>query len=146
MPGAGRNGLKHLDSGGNPRNRHGASAPGRQVACSAGTETFCCDVTMAGALAPAEMNPCSGRGRSLDLTLSGDPPLAGQPLPDARAAIRNYEMDPFSFLVLLVMATFSLLGAGILVSFLVMEWNPGARSEVRRTASRRRARNGKRLS
>jgi hypothetical protein len=56
-------------------------------------------------------------------------------------------MDPFSFLVLCVMATFSLVGAGILVSFLVMERNPGrARSEVRRTASRRRARNGKRLS
>ncbi len=56
-------------------------------------------------------------------------------------------MDPFSFLVLLVMATFSLLGAGILVSFLVMERNPGrARSKVRRPASRRRGRNGKRLS
>jgi hypothetical protein len=55
-------------------------------------------------------------------------------------------MDPFSFLVLFVMATFSLLGAGILVSFLVMERNPGrARAEVRRTAPRR-ARNGKRLS
>jgi hypothetical protein len=93
------------------------------------------------------INPCSSRSRSLDLTLSGDPPLAGQPLPDARAAIRDYVMDPFSFLVLCVMATFSLVGAGILVSFLVMERNPGrARSEVRRPASRRRARNGKCLS
>jgi hypothetical protein len=91
--------------------------------------------------------PLLGPRQSLDLTLSGDPPLAGQPLPDARAAIRNYEMDPFSFLVLLVMATFSLLGAGILVSFLVMERNPGrARSKVRRPASRRRGRSGKRLS
>jgi hypothetical protein len=55
-------------------------------------------------------------------------------------------MDPFSFLSALVMATFSLLGASILVSFLVLERNPGrARAEVRRTASRRRARNGKRL-
>jgi hypothetical protein len=56
-------------------------------------------------------------------------------------------MDPSSFLVALVMATFGLFGASILVSFLVLERNPGrVRSEVRRTASRRRARNGKRLS
>ena len=34
-------------------------------------------------------------------------------------------MDPFSFLILLLMATFTLSSAGLLVGFVVMERNPG---------------------
>jgi hypothetical protein len=52
-------------------------------------------------------------------------------------------MDPFSFLVLITMATFTLFGGSILLSFLVMERNPGQASSARqrRPATRRRARN-----
>jgi hypothetical protein len=49
-------------------------------------------------------------------------------------------MDPFSFLVLITMATFTLCGGSILVSFLVMERNgacPRASRETHRATGRR---------
>jgi hypothetical protein len=51
-------------------------------------------------------------------------------------------MDPFSFLVLLTMATFTLCGGGILLSLVVMERNSGkARAPGQRNpAPGRRAR------
>jgi hypothetical protein len=50
-------------------------------------------------------------------------------------------MDPFSFLILITMATFTLFGGSILLSFLVMERNAGQPSSAPGRATRRRARN-----
>ena len=55
-------------------------------------------------------------------------------------------MDLFSFLILLLMATFTLSSAGLLVGLVVMERSPeSARAGSRRTRPRRRYRNGKRI-
>jgi len=58
------------------------------------------------------------------------------------AMARSSAMDPSSFIVLLIMATFTLFGGSILLGFLVMERNPAHPSSAcqRRPATRRRAR------
>jgi hypothetical protein len=54
-------------------------------------------------------------------------------------------MDLFSFLILLIMATFTLSSAGLLVGLVVVESKPKPSvSDARRSGSRRRARKGKR--
>ena len=52
-------------------------------------------------------------------------------------------MDPFSFLTLLLMATFTLAAGGMLVHLVVLEWNPAPATANVEKASRRR-RNGRR--
>jgi len=54
-------------------------------------------------------------------------------------------MDLFSFLILLIMASFTLSSAGLLVGLVVVERQPKPSvSNPRRSSSRRRARKGKR--
>lgn len=55
-------------------------------------------------------------------------------------------MDPFGFVVLITMATFTLLGGGVLVSLLVLERNPGRSGcNAQPMNRRRRARQRRRL-
>jgi len=55
-------------------------------------------------------------------------------------------MDLFSFLILLLMATFTLSSAGLLVGLVVMERSPErAHAGSRPTRPRRRCRNGRRI-
>jgi hypothetical protein len=50
-------------------------------------------------------------------------------------------MDPFGLLIVLTMATFTLIGGGLLVSLVVMECKPGPanRTQAQRKRARRRA-------
>jgi hypothetical protein len=80
------------------------------------------------------------------LTLSGDPLRPRRPHLCVRAAmLRIARMDLFSFLILLIMASFTLSSAGLLVGLVVVERQPKPSvSDPRRSSSRRRARKGKR--
>jgi hypothetical protein len=56
-------------------------------------------------------------------------------------------MDLFSFLILIIMASFTLSSAGLLIGLVVVERQPKPSvSDLRRSSSRRRARKGKRAN